>query len=131
MTYRQHRLLVGAAVPVIAPSFAISQGAWGNVHDLGTGDSRNERVEAYKVINNPTYFKWTVVRHPWDRVVSAYRSKYEGHCNRSTECMESQFGVPSWGASNYSFHGNLPSLCLSCALCRMYYQRFYIMQAFV
>ena len=50
------------------------------------------------------YFKWAIVRHPWDRLVSSYRSKYEGQCNYSTACMESRFRVPAQNASFYTFH---------------------------
>ena len=38
-------------------------------------------------------FKFAIVRHPWDRLVSSFRSKYEGQCNYSTACMESRFRV--------------------------------------
>jgi len=50
------------------------------------------------------YFKWALVRHPWDRLVSSYRSKYEGQCNYSTACMEAKFRVPAQNASFYTFH---------------------------
>lgn len=46
------------------------------------------------VVNNPLYFKWAVVRHPWRRLVSGFRSKYEGQCNFRRKCMREKFNIP-------------------------------------
>jgi hypothetical protein len=43
---------------------------------------------AATVINDPIYFKFAVVRHPWDRIVSGYRSKYINICRSDRKCLE-------------------------------------------
>jgi hypothetical protein len=46
------------------------------------------------IINDLSYFKWVVVRHPWRRLVSSFRSKYEGECKGSRHCLRETFKVP-------------------------------------
>eukprot|EP00054_Salpingoeca_dolichothecata_P016785 m.99011 g.99011 ORF g.99011 m.99011 type:complete len:372 (+) comp22148_c0_seq1:69-1184(+) len=47
-----------------------------------------------EILNDQSYFKFAVVRHPWDRLVSAFRSKYEGECHMGRECFQAHFWVP-------------------------------------
>lgn len=46
------------------------------------------------IANNKTFFKWAVVRHPWRRLVSGFRSKYEGECNFRRQCLVERFNIP-------------------------------------
>jgi hypothetical protein len=60
-----------------------------------------------RIASDPAYFKWAVVRHPWDRLVSAYRSKYEGFCEYSRVCLREKFGFalpPADDNRSLSFH---------------------------
>jgi hypothetical protein len=53
---------------------------------------RDFKTDAHvPIVNDPAYTKVAVVRHPWDRLVSAYRSKYEGVCNFQRRCMKRTF----------------------------------------
>eukprot|EP00050_Salpingoeca_kvevrii_P006897 m.292465 g.292465 ORF g.292465 m.292465 type:complete len:262 (+) comp12633_c0_seq1:1572-2357(+) len=56
--------------------------------------SSAEHIKAERIINNPRVFKWAIVRHPWQRLVSGFRSKYEGSCNFSRECLAQKWKVP-------------------------------------
>lgn len=47
-----------------------------------------------RVAGNASVFRWAVVRHPWRRLVSGFRSKYEGECNFSRRCLRETFRVP-------------------------------------
>eukprot|EP00053_Salpingoeca_punica_P014508 m.131852 g.131852 ORF g.131852 m.131852 type:complete len:372 (-) comp16474_c2_seq1:269-1384(-) len=51
------------------------------------------------VFLNPEIFKFAVVRHPWERLVSGFRSKYEGRCNFSRRCIARRFSVPVYNES--------------------------------
>lgn len=53
----------------------------------------SEDVRAREIFLDPTFFTFAVVRHPWQRIVSAYRSKYEGRCNFDRACMAQVFGL--------------------------------------
>eukprot|EP00911_Craspedida_sp_UC1_P002696 UC1_evm3s1979 len=55
------------------------------------GPLRRQGIES--VVNDPSVFKFAVARHPWHRVISAYRSKYEGMCNFDPDCLTRQFGL--------------------------------------
>eukprot|EP00045_Choanoeca_perplexa_P004463 m.38329 g.38329 ORF g.38329 m.38329 type:complete len:194 (+) comp12588_c0_seq19:96-677(+) len=57
------------------------------------------------VAQDPNFYKFAVVRHPWDRINSAYRSKYEGQCRFDNECFRRVF-VPSLEVKDgiYTFH---------------------------
>eukprot|EP00051_Salpingoeca_urceolata_P017523 m.239535 g.239535 ORF g.239535 m.239535 type:complete len:319 (+) comp18978_c4_seq4:239-1195(+) len=69
------------------------------------GETDAELAERARVFRNASLFKWVVVRHPWQRLVSAYRSKYEGECNFSRECLKKRFEVNvSPGTHPLSFH---------------------------
>lgn len=54
-------------------------------------DSEMER-RAAKVLNDPSYFKFAVVRHPWQRLVSAYKNKYVEICNSNRKCFNRMYG---------------------------------------
>ena len=45
------------------------------------------------VINGGDFFKFAVVRHPWDRIISAYNSKYLVACKSSRTCLRSAFSM--------------------------------------
>eukprot|EP00730_Choanoeca_flexa_P003528 TRINITY_DN11435_c0_g1_i10.p1 TRINITY_DN11435_c0_g1~~TRINITY_DN11435_c0_g1_i10.p1 ORF type:complete len:360 (+),score=56.65 TRINITY_DN11435_c0_g1_i10:319-1398(+) len=44
-----------------------------------------------RIAQDDSFFRFAVVRHPWDRIISAYRSKYEGICRRSTKCVKDNY----------------------------------------
>jgi hypothetical protein len=46
---------------------------------------------AQNVLNDPTVFKFTVVRHPWNRLVSGYLNKYVFGCNESRICFQKEY----------------------------------------
>ena len=48
---------------------------------------------ATDVINNSSYFKFAVVRHPWNRLVSAFIDKYHEDCKSHRRCLHSQFAL--------------------------------------
>lgn len=56
--------------------------------------SEEEHVTAESIIRDPAVFKWAIVRHPWARLVSGYRSKYEGSCNFDRICLRNTWKVP-------------------------------------
>eukprot|EP00050_Salpingoeca_kvevrii_P020830 m.103048 g.103048 ORF g.103048 m.103048 type:complete len:300 (+) comp9040_c0_seq2:547-1446(+) len=68
--------------------------------------ARSDGRLAAKVLRNPRMFKFAVVRHPWWRLVSAYRSKYEGACAYSRSCLRDNFQLDVNVASSdvLSFH---------------------------
>ena len=74
--------------------------------DVGSRQSKWQRTTTHRVINEPGVFKWAVVRHPWTRVVQAYRDLYLGQCRGSALCMETEYGVPRSGSgeSVWSLH---------------------------
>eukprot|EP00054_Salpingoeca_dolichothecata_P016285 m.95266 g.95266 ORF g.95266 m.95266 type:complete len:308 (+) comp21908_c0_seq3:153-1076(+) len=41
-----------------------------------------------EIPSDPAYLKTALVRHPWLRVISAFRSKYEGQCNFDRKCFQ-------------------------------------------
>eukprot|EP00730_Choanoeca_flexa_P020223 TRINITY_DN9888_c2_g1_i1.p1 TRINITY_DN9888_c2_g1~~TRINITY_DN9888_c2_g1_i1.p1 ORF type:complete len:292 (+),score=4.65 TRINITY_DN9888_c2_g1_i1:68-943(+) len=43
------------------------------------------------IAQDPNVYKFAVVRHPWDRLNSAFRSKYEGACNYSKACLAVEY----------------------------------------
>ncbi len=47
-------------------------------------------LEARKVIDDPSYFKFAIVRHPWSRIVSGFRSKYLGGDSNSSRVVFSK-----------------------------------------
>jgi hypothetical protein len=53
----------------------------------------DERLEeqAKAALNDPTYFKFTVVRHPWSRLVSGYLNKYVVYCQKDRACFQKKF----------------------------------------
>eukprot|EP00045_Choanoeca_perplexa_P004468 m.38451 g.38451 ORF g.38451 m.38451 type:complete len:298 (+) comp12588_c0_seq49:148-1041(+) len=53
--------------------------------------SQSDYHKVQAIAEDPSVYKFAVVRHPWDRINSAYRSKYEGACNYSKTCMIQQF----------------------------------------
>jgi len=67
-------------------------------------DSRQNTTAIEAVLNDPSYFKFVVARHPWHRLLSAYRSKYEGMCKADPVCFEKHFGVPANGQDDITFH---------------------------
>eukprot|EP00042_Codosiga_hollandica_P042548 m.392599 g.392599 ORF g.392599 m.392599 type:complete len:263 (+) comp56352_c0_seq14:214-1002(+) len=48
-------------------------------------------AEAEAVLNDPDYFKFAIVRHPWGRVISAYRQKYKEVCRSDRTCLALRF----------------------------------------
>lgn len=73
-------------------------------HFHGSAGHKDGKL-AEAVLNDPAYFKFAVVRHPWKRLVSAYRSKYEGQCNFQRFCMSKEFDLPVGEHSDFlSFH---------------------------
>jgi hypothetical protein len=52
-----------------------------------------EARAAEAIINSNTTFRFAVVRHPWERLLSAYRSKYEHACKGSRMCLVSGYNM--------------------------------------
>jgi hypothetical protein len=50
---------------------------------------------AQDVLVDPSYFKFAVVRHPWNRFLSAFKSKYIGRCECNRTCLKHEFDVPT------------------------------------
>lgn len=46
-----------------------------------------EARAAETIINSNDTFRFAVVRHPWERLLSAYRSKYQHACKNSRLCL--------------------------------------------
>ncbi len=46
---------------------------------------------AAKVLNDPSYFKFAVVRHPWNRLVSGFKDKFIDACRRNRTCFSQRF----------------------------------------
>ena len=62
----------------------------------GTSTEEYEQSEsiAEGVLNDPDIqFKFVVTRHPWTRLISAYRATFIHHCKQDVECFSSTFGV--------------------------------------
>jgi hypothetical protein len=56
--------------------------------------SQEERLQEERtidVLNNQTYFKFAVVRHPWNRLVSGYLQKYVSRCKKNRRCFHDKF----------------------------------------
>ncbi len=77
-----------------------------------TSPHPGEALASAALLNNRHVFKWAVVRHPWDRIVSAFRSKYEGQCNRNRTCFRNEFALPTLadGSDPVQFHEFMESL---------------------
>eukprot|EP00045_Choanoeca_perplexa_P004465 m.38356 g.38356 ORF g.38356 m.38356 type:complete len:295 (+) comp12588_c0_seq27:148-1032(+) len=67
--------------------------------------SQSDYHKVQAIAEDPSVYKFAVVRHPWDRINSAYRSKYEGQCRFNNECFRRVF-VPSLEVKDgiYTFH---------------------------
>jgi hypothetical protein len=50
--------------------------------------------EARGALGTPGIFKFTVVRHPWDRLISGYLNKYVFECKKSRACFKKNY-VPN------------------------------------
>ena len=51
---------------------------------------RHERI-SIRAINDPNYFKFAIVRHPWKRVISAFRNKFMSHCRADRHCFATHY----------------------------------------
>jgi hypothetical protein len=51
--------------------------------------SRENRALA--VLNDPAFFKFAVVRHPWSRLVSGFLNKYHYKCHDDRRCFQQNF----------------------------------------
>jgi hypothetical protein len=52
-----------------------------------TGPTADE-LRAEAVLSDPRFFKFTVVRHPWNRLVSGYLNKYVIVCKKDRACFQ-------------------------------------------
>ncbi|EDQ86405.1 uncharacterized protein MONBRDRAFT_33808, partial [Monosiga brevicollis MX1] len=48
-----------------------------------------------KIALDDSFFRFAIVRHPWDRIVSGYRSKFEGDCRHDPACLVKSYRFPS------------------------------------
>eukprot|EP00045_Choanoeca_perplexa_P004467 m.38391 g.38391 ORF g.38391 m.38391 type:complete len:292 (+) comp12588_c0_seq35:84-959(+) len=53
--------------------------------------TKSQYDEVAKIAQDPEVYKFAVVRHPWDRLNSGYRSKYEGLCKHNITCFKARF----------------------------------------
>jgi hypothetical protein len=54
-------------------------------------DASAEEAAATKILNDPSFFKFTVVRHPWSRIVSGYLQKYVLLCEKDRHRFKQQY----------------------------------------
>jgi hypothetical protein len=69
-------------------------------------------VLARRVLGDPAYFKFAVVRHPWNRLVSGFRDKYIAQCRLSRVCLSETF-VPALNAMPEDERVSLTELLLA------------------
>eukprot|EP00045_Choanoeca_perplexa_P000273 m.13620 g.13620 ORF g.13620 m.13620 type:complete len:299 (-) comp10190_c0_seq1:153-1049(-) len=73
--------------------------------------SRQSLARVRAIARDPSVYKFAVVRHPWDRLNSGFRSKYEGCCNFNNDCFIKKF-VPTMPKKEgvYTFHDFVKAL---------------------
>jgi hypothetical protein len=50
-------------------------------------DKARIEARAVEVLNDPAFFKFAIVRHPWNRLVSGFLDKYVGVCQKNRDCF--------------------------------------------
>ncbi|KAA8494199.1 Carbohydrate sulfotransferase 14 [Porphyridium purpureum] len=68
--------------------------------------NRMKETRAFMMSKSDEYFGFAVVRHPWFRLVSAFRSKYEDVCAYSRDCFKTMWKLPPLGqrSGRVTFH---------------------------
>jgi hypothetical protein len=51
-------------------------------------------ARAISVLSDRSFFKFAIVRHPWNRLVSAFIDKYVMGCRKSRVCFRSRYQMP-------------------------------------
>ena len=57
----------------------------------GQKSTKPHEVGARNVLNDPSYFKFAIVRHPWTRIVSGFQNKYIENCGGKRTCFKNRF----------------------------------------
>lgn len=66
-------------------------------------------IEGLRALTHQHYTKWIVVRHPWARIISGFRSKVEGECFLRRPCVRKYYlphlpAVPNDAVVPITFH---------------------------
>jgi hypothetical protein len=83
------RAIIGAARIQSYPDDGLMHRTHGSRDPLATPAPDTVRAEA--VLRDPSFFKFTVVRHPWNRLVSGYLNKYVVICGKDRACFQRTF----------------------------------------
>jgi hypothetical protein len=72
-----------------------------NYPEYGLRQHRGYHDLLYQSLLDPSVFKFAVVRHPWRRLISAYKDKFLGECEGSRQCFRKTY-MPTLSASGPS-----------------------------